>query len=143
MYPRDDFRARNYFTRVGLRVHAGKMIFLRINTANDGPITLGGDGLEEVEAFTYLGSIVNNHVGTDIDVKAQIGKARLAFLQLKKIWSARTIATQTKIRIFNSNMKSVLLYGSETWRATKKSTRKVKTFINNCLRHILKMARNQ
>ena len=52
--------------------------------ANDGPIVLGENVLEEVENFTYLGSIVNNLGGTDSDVKARIGKARVAFLQLKK-----------------------------------------------------------
>ena len=45
---------------------------------------LGENVLEEVENFTYLGSIVNNLGGTDSDVKARIGKARVAFLQLKK-----------------------------------------------------------
>ena len=118
-------------------IHTGKTKLLRINTANDGPIMLGGSGLEEVEAFTYLGSIVNNHGGTDTDVKTYW--QGIAFLQLKTIWNARPIATQTKIRIFDSNIKSVLLYGSETWRTTKKTTRKVQTFINNCLRLILKI----
>ena len=65
----------------------------------------------------------------------QMSKARVAFLQLKYIWSASPIAIQTKIRLFTSNVKSVLLYGSETWRTTKKTTRKVQTFINNCLRY--------
>ena len=74
---------------------------------------------------------MNNDGGTDADVKARIGKARVAFLQLKNIWSARPIATQTKIRIFDSNVKSVLLFGSETWRSTKKTTRKVQTFLDN------------
>ena len=45
---------------------------------------LWGNGLEEVETFTYLGSIVNNDGGTDADVKARIGNAIVAFLQLKK-----------------------------------------------------------
>ena len=31
------------------------------------------------------------------------------------------------------------MYGSETWRTTKKTTRKVQTFINNCHRRILKI----
>ena len=122
---------------VGLRIHTCKTKPLGINTANDGPIMLGGSGLEET--FTYLGSIVNNHGGTDADVKARIGKASVAFLQLKNTWSARPIATQTKIRIFNSNVKSDLLYWSETRRTTKKNTGKVQTFINNCLRRKLKI----
>ena len=32
---------------------------------------------------------------------------------------------------------SVLLYGSETWRTTKSSTKRVQTFVNRCLRKIL------
>ena len=38
--------------RVGLRIHPGKTKPLGINTANDGPIMLGGSELEEVETFT-------------------------------------------------------------------------------------------
>jgi hypothetical protein len=35
--------------------------------------------LEEVEEFTYLGSIVNIEGGTDADVKNRINKARVIF----------------------------------------------------------------
>ena len=104
--------------QIGLSIHTGKTKLLKINTTNNSPITLGGKELEEVEAFTYLGSIVNKNGGTDADVKARIGKARAVFLQLRNIWNAKAISTHTKLRIFNSNVKSVLLYGSETWRTT-------------------------
>ena len=33
-------------------------------------------------------------------------------------------------------MKSVLLYGSETWRKTKTMLQKIQTFLNTCLRYI-------
>ncbi|RUS73880.1 hypothetical protein EGW08_018350 [Elysia chlorotica] len=33
----------------------------------------------------------------------------------------------------------VLLYGSETWRTTKTNTTKLQTFINGCLKYILKV----
>ena len=42
-----------------------------------------------------------------------------------------------KLKLFNSNIKSVLLYRSETWRATKTTTQKLQTFINRCLSKIL------
>ena len=76
--------------------------------------------------------------GTDEDVMARIGKARSAFNTLASIWRSREITTTTtKLRIFNSNVKSVLLYGSETWRMTEKTVSKLQTFINRCLRRIL------
>jgi len=42
-----------------------------------------------------------------------------------------------KLRISRSNVKSVLLYGSETWKEMKTNTSKLQTFINRCLRRIL------
>ena len=49
------------------------------------------------------------------------------------------LSVHTKIRLFNSNIKPVLLYGAETWRTTKTTIRKVQTFINSCLRRILRI----
>ena len=75
--------------------------------------------------------------GTDADIKARIGKARAAFIQLNNIWKSKEIGRNTKLRIFNSNVKAVLLYGAETWRTTKTNEHKVQTFVNTCLRRIL------
>ena len=86
-----------------------------------------------------FGSIINKQGGTDADVRVRIGKARVAYLQLKNIWSAKDLAITTKIRIFDSNVKSVLLYGAETWRTTVNTTNKIQTFINTCLRRILQI----
>ena len=43
------------------------------------------------------------------------------------------------IKIFNACVKSVLLYGCETWLVTKDIQRKLQTFVNRCLRHILRI----
>ncbi|VDO54261.1 unnamed protein product [Schistosoma margrebowiei] len=42
-----------------------------------------------------------------------------------------------KVIIFNTNVKTFLLYGAETWRTTATIIKKVQVFINNCLRKIL------
>ncbi|VDP47495.1 unnamed protein product [Schistosoma margrebowiei] len=93
--------------------------------------------LEDVESFTYLGSIIDEQGGSDADVKARIGKARTAFLQLKNIWNSKQLSTNIKVRISNTNVKAVLLYGAETWRTTTTTIKKVQVFINSCLRKIL------
>ena len=46
---------------------------------------------------------------------------------------------RTKLCIFNSNVKSVLLYGCEAWWTTQTMQRKIQTFFNTCLRCIYKM----
>jgi len=123
--------------QTGLKIHGGKTKILRLNNRTDEPITLADSPLEEVDSFTYLGSVINKKGGADEDIKARIGKARGAYLLLKNFWKSKDISLNTKLRIFNTNVKTVLLYGSETWRTTKSNTAKLQTFINNCLRRIL------
>jgi hypothetical protein len=69
-----------------------------------------------VTQFAYLGSITGNTGGTEADVTARIRKAKTAFSVLNKIWHSSAYSTQTKLRIFNTNVKAVLLYGCETWK---------------------------
>ncbi|VDO79393.1 unnamed protein product, partial [Schistosoma margrebowiei] len=122
---------------VGPSIHKGKTKVLKFKAENNNPITLDGETLENVESFTYLGSIIDEQGGSDADVKARIGKARTAFLQLKNIWNSKQLSTNIKVRIFNTNVKAVLLYGAETWRTTTTTIKKVQVFINSCLRKIL------
>jgi len=110
---------------------------MRINNKKQDPITLHDEDLNEVEKFVYLSSIVNKDGGTDEDIKSRINKARHAFNTLRPIWNSSALTLHNKIRIFNTSVKSVLLYGSETWRTTKSNTHKLQTFINRCLRNII------
>jgi len=92
---------------LGLNINKGKTKVLRINTASTESVTLQGNALEEVETFTYLGNVVDKQGGTDADVRIRIGKARGVFIQLKNIWSSKVQTLHTKIRLFNSNVKSI------------------------------------
>ena len=77
--------------------------------------------------------------GRDADIRSRINKARVVFNMLRMIWSSKNISTNTKIHIFRSNVKQMMLYGSETWRTTKHTTCRLPTFINTGLRRILNM----
>ncbi|VDO98995.1 unnamed protein product [Schistosoma margrebowiei] len=124
---------------VDLNIHKGKSKILRYNTACTNPVTIDGEDLEDVKTFTYLGSIIDEHGGSGADVKARIGKARVAYLRLNNIWISKQMSTRTEVRIFNANVKTVLLYGAETWRTTEAIIQKIQLFINSCLRKILRI----
>ncbi|VDP46686.1 unnamed protein product [Schistosoma mattheei] len=126
---------------VGLNIHRAKSRILRYNTACTNPITIDRENLEDVKAFTHLGSIIDEHDGYDADVKARIGKARSAYLQLKNIWNSKQMSPNTKVRIFNTNVKTVLLYGVEIWTTTKAIIQKIQVLISSCLRKILRIRR--
>ena len=71
-----------------------------------------------------------------LEITSERQERRRPFRMLSNIWKPKEIGLRTKLKFFNSNVKSVLLYGSETWRATK-TTQKLQTFINRCLCKIL------
>ena len=105
-----------YAEKTGLKISIQETKLLKVNSIQQVK--------EEDNTFIYLGSVVADKRGTDKDVKNRIGKAKQAFSILKTVWNASSFfSTRNKIRIFNTNVKSVLLYGSVTWRATKTTTR--------------------
>ncbi|VDP69375.1 unnamed protein product [Schistosoma mattheei] len=107
---------------VNLNIHKGKSKILRYSTACNNPITIDGEDFEDVKTFTCLDSIIDEHGGSDADLKARIGKATVAYLQLKNIWNSKQLSTNTKVRISNTNVNTVLLYGAESWRTTEAIT---------------------
>ena len=122
---------------VGLRIHPGKSKVLRIGAPQREEVVIGGRALEDVESFCYLGSKIDREGGTEAEVKSRIGKAQAAFTSLNKIWKTRDISLRTKLRIFNSNVESVLLYGCEAWNASQTCIKRIQVFINKCLRKLL------
>ncbi|VDP20115.1 unnamed protein product [Schistosoma margrebowiei] len=96
-------------TSLGLNTYKGKTKILKFKTENRNPITLDDETLEDVESFTYLGSIIDEQGGSDADSQSSIRTSR----------------------------QLVLLYGAETWRTTTTTIKKVQVFINSCLRKIL------
>lgn len=125
--------------KVGLKINIRKTKIMRINTNSTTPLTLNGTTIEEVETFSYLGSMITKDGGTDADIKSRINKARCAFHSLHKIWRSNNINRKTKLRLFDCSVKSVLLYGSTTWGLTQTNIHKLQTFVNRCLRRILRI----
>ncbi|VDP22100.1 unnamed protein product [Schistosoma margrebowiei] len=63
---------------VGLNIHKGKSRILRYNTTCTNKITFNREALEDVKIFTYLSSIIEEHDGSDADVKVRIYKSFLS-----------------------------------------------------------------
>lgn len=123
---------------VGLKMNENKTKSMTIGTQTAHFIS-NNQPIESVDSYTYLGSQITPDGGAREDVKTRIRKAQGAFAQLRPIWRSNQLSLKTKIRIFNSNVKSVLLYGCETWLVAADVTSKLQVFVNRCLRRILKI----
>jgi len=66
---------------------------------------------------------VSESRGTEEDVANRIKKANGVFVQPYPVWRNLNISKDIKIQIFNTNVKSVLLYACETWKTTNQITR--------------------
>ena len=98
--------------KTGLQINTGKTKIMRVNNKNQDSVKLHHEEIKEVDKFVYLGCVVSKDGGTDEDIKRCINKARHVFNTLRQIWRSKALLVRNKIRIFNTNVKSVLLYGS-------------------------------
>ena len=55
-------------------------------------------------------------------------KVRSTFARLNNIWKSNVYGLKTKIRLFKTLVKPVLLYGAECWRMTKWDISRVSAF---------------
>lgn len=125
--------------KVGLKANISKTKAMRVNATNSDKFTVNAQEIDDVTSFEYLGSIISTDGGTLLDVQNRLKKAKGSFAMLSKVWRSNTISNSTKIRIFDSCVKSTLLFGCETWFLTDALSRKLQTFINRCLRNILRI----
>ena len=132
-------RLNNNGLRTGLKINKKKTESLRINAANNSAFKVGDDDIKDVESFTYLGATVTTTGGAAEDINKRIGKARQAYYRLRKIWSSSILRRKTKMRIFQANVVSVLLYGCTTWKMTAADEHKLDVFVHTCLRRVLRI----
>ena len=55
-----------------------------------------------------------NDLEVDTNPPSRISKVRGVFASLNSIWKSSNISLKTEVRIFRSNVLSVLLYGAES-----------------------------
>jgi len=125
--------------KAGLEINSSKTRQIRVNTIVKQRLGLNGEDIKTSSDFCYLGSIVAEDGGTGKQVNVRIQKTRGSVSKLRSVWPSKSRRKGTKIRIFNACVKSVLLYGCETWLVTKDIQRKLQTFVNRYLRYILRI----
>ena len=96
---------------VGLGTNAPKTKVVCINTILDAPLTVAGKTLECVNSFTYLGYVISRDGSAQKDIKNRLSKVRNAFANLRPVWRSSVYSIRTKLNLYNSIVKSILLFG--------------------------------
>ena len=72
-------------------------------------------------------------------LKQELARQEQFSRSLVKYGGPLSFHQEQKLKMFNSLVKPVLLYGSETWKMNKGDDKLVDTFMFRCLRYILKI----
>ena len=97
--------------KTGLQVNQKKTKVMCMNLKERPQIKIDEEEFEVVTDFTYLGSNISVENSVQKAILARISKARHNYCSLRTIWKSRVYRLKTKMRLFNSNVISVLLYG--------------------------------
>ena len=122
---------------VGLKINIDKSKSMAITTS---PLVLHckHKDLEQVQEFKYLGSWIDCHGENSTEIKRRIGQATGSLQRrLKPIWRSNKYSMRLKLRLFNSNVLSILLYASECWKINTQLEKRILVFENMSLRRML------
>jgi len=92
---------------------------------------IDGNPVDLVESFTYLGSIQTSDGYCRSDIARRIGLASLAMSSLNNIWNVKYLSIQTKVRVYQTLVLSILLYASETWTLLASDMKAIESFTWN------------
>ena len=99
-------------------------------------LKINGSLIEKVDWFTYLGRCTEITGTSAKEIDARIQKSRASFISMSKFWKRKDVKLKFKRRIFNTTVRSILLYGCETWTTRVSDLSRLEVFQRRCLRYI-------
>jgi hypothetical protein len=91
---------------------------------------------KSVENFNYLGSILNADNKMNTEVAKRTAKGNKAYCANVKIIKSKCLMKNTKMRLYETMIRPVVTYSSETWTLTAKDENSLHIFERQILRKI-------
>jgi len=90
-----------------------------------------------VKELDYLGSLIHSSTGSTCDISHRSAITRAAMQSLEnQIWRS-WLAISTKLKLYNTCILPIFLYGSDCWAISTTDARKIDTLDQWCLRMLL------
>ncbi|XP_063529640.1 uncharacterized protein LOC134740914 [Cydia strobilella] len=125
--------------KVALRISLEKMEYLhmrrRRRVRSDG-LTVNGNYYKRV-SFKYLGCTITDTNQREDEIDIRIQNALRCSAALHKILTSKLISRSTKIRVYKTVIRPILVYGCEAWTLTLKEENKLLVAERKIFRRIL------
>jgi len=112
---------------------------LALGCREDMPLTIKVQGQDAmvVTEFVYLGSLIHSSTGSTCDISRRSAITRAAMQSLEnQIWRSQ-LGISTKLKLYNTCILPIFLYGSDCWAISKMDARKIDALDQWCLRMLL------
>ena len=129
----------SYAASLGFEVNWQKTKVQALGCREDMPLTIKvqGQDVMVVEEFVYLGSLIHSSTGSTCDISRRSAITRAAMQSLEnQIWRSQ-LAISTKLKLYNTCILPIFLYGSDCWAMSKTDARKIDALDQWCLRMLL------
>ena len=126
--------------KYGLKISLAKTEYITQTVSNcmHPPLGIYEKNIQNVNNFTYLGSVISAKGSLDAEITNRLHKASRAFGALyHRVWKDKAIHQGAKLAIYTAVVLSVLLYGCQSWTPYQRHVSKLESFHHRCLRTIL------
>jgi len=125
---------------LGFEVNWQKTKVQALGCREDMPLTIKvqGQDVMVVEEFVYLGSLIHSSTGSTCDISRRSAITRADMQSLEnQIWRS-WLAISTKLKLYDTCILPMFLYGSDCWAMSKTDARgKIDALDQWCLRMLL------
>ena len=95
-----------------------------------------GKSCETIEKFKYLGTLLCMYGSLKVEFEERLRKANQARGMLNTVWNNNNFSVHTKIKIYKTMVRIILIYGHESWYSTVISDKKFVVIENKALGRI-------
>jgi hypothetical protein len=113
------------------------------NVGQNREIKIANRAFENVSQSKYLGTTVTNQNLIQEKIKRRLNSGNACYHLVQSLLSSCLLSRNLKIRIYNTIILPVVLYGCETWSLTLRKEHRLSVFENRVLRRIFGLKRDE
>ena len=123
---------------IGLQINQEKTKYMEVNIKHGKTpfFEVNECKFENVDQFKYLGTLITKDNNLHKELTHRIIMANRSYAGLKRQLKSHLLSTKTKIKLYRTLIRPILIYGSECWSLTKKEEEDLRVFERKVLRRI-------
>lgn len=134
-------KIKEEYEKAGLSMNLDKTKYLCIGGESDDLELENGEIISACNSYQYLGVRIQKDGKDEEEIRQRIGQGRRGIKRLNGIWWSKEITKKRKYNIYNTVIKSIVLYGAEGWRWTEDDKRRLEALEMDALRRSCRISR--